>query len=649
MPEGTILRDRYRLEQLLGRGGMADVYLAFDLRRQVYIAVKLLREDLAEDPEFVRRFQREAEALSRLDHPYIVRFYSFERQANTAFIVMDYVPGTTLRGRIMEAAGPMPLAEITKVLRQVGTALQYAHNEGFVHRDIKPGNIMLRDDGAALLSDFGIARATEASTMTLGPLGTPAYMSPEQILGREADPRTDIYCLGVVTYEMATGRRPFVGETGTGTSTTEKMRYEHLHVAPADPRMYNRGLPGEAAAAILRALAKEQGQRWPDVMSFVRAWEQALGLEHAAVQGPADTTVVRGGGRLPTGGEQLPRGERLSTPPRQGVRTPAGEVGEPPGQQPPWQIGAPPAVPQKGPSKILLAIAGAGVLLLGAAGLCIFLTSQKPSATATAAATAAVIAQATDTPPAATAAPATVVPTATPLPPTPTDTPAPPPPSATPEVTTAGHPRWSDVRSADGILRVSSDTAWADDYGNISIVGEAVNDSDRTIGDMVIVEALLTDSDGQPVDGEFYTYLDRPVMEPGEKSSFWLVALSEDLPIPAESIAEYELRLWLTDNPSPDIEITVDSAEASEEGDTLYIRGTVTNSSNEEFVALSVYSTLYDASGNVVNATVDQVEFDEPLKPGESADFQGYFPDHFSEAESYYVFVTGWTKEYWSD
>src|SRR5512136_659361 len=143
MLEGTILRKTYRLDRLLGRGGMADVYLAFDLHRQANVAIKVLRDDLAEDPEFVRRFAREAEALARLDHPNIVRFYSFERQGATAFIVMDFVPGTTLQRRLAEATGPdqrqaaagLPPQETTAVLRQVGAALQYAHNQGYIHRD----------------------------------------------------------------------------------------------------------------------------------------------------------------------------------------------------------------------------------------------------------------------------------------------------------------------------------------------------------------------------------------------------------------------------------------------------------------------------------------------------------------------------------
>jgi serine/threonine-protein kinase len=194
MPEiGDVLAGRYRLLKTLGRGGMADVYRARDDERGVEVAIKVMREDYAEEPEFIKRFTKEAQALAKLDHPNIVRFYSFEQDGRTAFIVMDYVRGDTLRGRLRDAGGPLPLGEVTQVLRQVGAALHFAHRRGYLHRDIKPANIMLREDGTALLSDFGIARAAEATTITHSAAGTPAYMSPEQILGEELSYRTDIY------------------------------------------------------------------------------------------------------------------------------------------------------------------------------------------------------------------------------------------------------------------------------------------------------------------------------------------------------------------------------------------------------------------------------------------------------------------------
>ncbi len=343
MQETTILRNNYRLERLLGRGGMADVYLAFDLRRQAHVAIKILREDLAEDPEFVRRFAREADALARLEHPNVVRFYSFERQGATAFIVMDYVPGTTLQRRLAETEGPLPLEDVTAILRRVGAALQFAHTEGYVHRDVKPGNVMLREDGNALLSDFGIARAAESATLTTMAMGTPAYMSPEQILGRELDRRTDIYSLGVVLYELTTGRRPFTGdEYGlTSSGTTTRLREAHLKLPPPDPRTFNPALPTGIAQVIVRALAKEPGDRWPDVLSLSQAWESALGRPAVGVAAPPTAAAV------PTLIAGTPAG--VATPARptpkpigaKPLPTPPGEVLPPPERTPERPGGAP--------------------------------------------------------------------------------------------------------------------------------------------------------------------------------------------------------------------------------------------------------------------------------------------------------------------
>lgn len=287
--EGVILRNRYRLDELVGRGGMAEVYRAFDLRRQARVAIKILREDLAEDPDFVRRFAREAEALATLDHPNIVRFYSFERQDEIAFIVLDYVTGITLRRLLLRQQGSLSLAEVTRILRQVGGALQYAHDEGFVHRDVKPGNVMLREDGVALLSDFGIARALESATVTTATAGTPAYMSPEQIRGQAMDRRSDIYSLGVMLYEMTVGRRPFTGEEPglTETSTVGRLREAHLRLEPPDPSMLNPALPAGTRSVLLRALAKDPNARWPDVLSLLHAWEEAAGEDQTRGAIPA--------------------------------------------------------------------------------------------------------------------------------------------------------------------------------------------------------------------------------------------------------------------------------------------------------------------------------------------------------------------------
>ena len=295
---GDVLLGRYEIRKLAGHGGMADVYLAYDRKRRTAVAVKVLHEDLAEDPEFVRRFEREAEALARLDHPNIVRFYGFEQQGRVAFIVMDYIAGSTLRGRLRDANGPLPMAEVRSILEQVVAALHYAHDSGLIHRDIKPGNIMLKEDGTALLSDFGIARVAEATTLTAGPLGTPPYMSPEQILGQAVDERTDVYSLGVVAYEMLVGRRPFVGEsTGApSSSTSERIRWEHLHGTPTPLRQLDPSVPTGAEAAVMRALAKTAADRWTSIAAFWDALGPALpgeGLVPVPAASPPPTTPLR--------------------------------------------------------------------------------------------------------------------------------------------------------------------------------------------------------------------------------------------------------------------------------------------------------------------------------------------------------------------
>ena len=281
MPDitGQVLRDRYQIERLLGRGGMADVYLAFDTQRQTHVALKLIREDLADDTDFIRRFSREAAALARLDHPNVVRFYSTEQDGQLSFIVMDYVPGSTLQRRIAQAAGPLPMTEVTALLHQIGSALHYAHSLGFIHRDIKPGNIMLREDGTALLSDFGAARVAENATLASLTIGTPAYMSPEQILGKELEAPSDIYSFGLVLYETLTGRRPFSGDEAglTGTGTISRLREAHLRLEPPNPTDLNPQIPQALSAVLLKSLAKDVDDRWPNVVALMDAWDAALG------------------------------------------------------------------------------------------------------------------------------------------------------------------------------------------------------------------------------------------------------------------------------------------------------------------------------------------------------------------------------------
>ena len=208
--------------------------------------------------------------MARLDHPNVVRFYSTEQDGQLSFIVMDYVPGSTLQRRIAQAGGPLPLPEVTALLHQIGSALHYAHSLGFIHRDIKPGNIMLREDGTALLSDFGAARVAENATLASLTIGTPAYMSPEQILGKELEAPSDIYSFGLVLYEMLTGRRPFSGDEAglTGTGTISRLREAHLRLEPPNPTAPEPPDPaGAFRRVVLKSLAKDVDDRWPNVVA----------------------------------------------------------------------------------------------------------------------------------------------------------------------------------------------------------------------------------------------------------------------------------------------------------------------------------------------------------------------------------------------
>jgi len=194
---GKILINRYRVDSFLGRGGMAEVYKVWDSHRNAWMAMKVLHEDLALDNVFLRRFKREAKTLEHLQHPNIVRFYGLEQEGRIIFMLMDYVDGESLKHKIFDANGAMPFEEIYEITTQLAWALKYAHAEGFVHSDVKPANIMLNSSGQVELSDFGITRMAEVTTMTMVGAGTPAYMSPEQVRGEAPAPQTDVYALGL--------------------------------------------------------------------------------------------------------------------------------------------------------------------------------------------------------------------------------------------------------------------------------------------------------------------------------------------------------------------------------------------------------------------------------------------------------------------
>ena len=274
---GQILLNRYRIDDLLGRGGMADVYRAWDNRRAAFLALKLLRDELAQDPIFVRRFRREAQTLASLQHPHIVRLYGLEQDGMLAFMLLDYIEGQSLRGLIHQHPGGMPLPRLMEVMSAVCAGLQFAHNQGVTHADVKPGNILLNQQGKVFITDFGLALMVESMTMTMVGAGTPAYMAPEQIKGGAPSPLSDQYSLGIVVYEMVTGgQRPFTGEQARITGvTSEKVRWEHLNLPPLPPRRWNPNLPPAVEAVILKSLNKKPAHRFASVMEMLQNLEQA--------------------------------------------------------------------------------------------------------------------------------------------------------------------------------------------------------------------------------------------------------------------------------------------------------------------------------------------------------------------------------------
>ena len=204
----------YRVLEQIGAGGMATVYKAYHAAMDRYVAVKVLPEQMGHDADLRKRFQREAKVIARLEHAHVLPVYDYGRTEDRLYLVMRYVQAGTLKDRI--TTGPVPLDEMNHILRQVGGALQYAHRMGVVHRDVKPTNVLLDAQGDCYLTDFGLARIMQASvqlTATGVGVGTPAYMSPEQGQGDKVDARSDIYSLGVMLYEMATGQVPYQAET----------------------------------------------------------------------------------------------------------------------------------------------------------------------------------------------------------------------------------------------------------------------------------------------------------------------------------------------------------------------------------------------------------------------------------------------------
>ncbi len=274
---GKTLAKQYQVIEFIGRGGMAEVYKVWDPERMIYLAAKVLLKSLAMDQVFLRRFKREADSLAKLQHPNIVRYYGLYQDEDIAFMLLDFFEGVSLQEWIFKQGRKMSTGMIMEIVRSLSSALHYAHTKGLVHCDIKPGNIMIDRNNNILLTDFGIARMTDAATATMVGFGTPAYMAPELVYGKDPTPQSDIYSLGVVLYEMFTGgERPFTGERAQTTGTnSEKVRWEQVFIAPPLPRQHNPQLSEQMETVIMRCLAKDSGNRFKSALDLMNAIELA--------------------------------------------------------------------------------------------------------------------------------------------------------------------------------------------------------------------------------------------------------------------------------------------------------------------------------------------------------------------------------------
>jgi beta-lactam-binding protein with PASTA domain/tRNA A-37 threonylcarbamoyl transferase component Bud32 len=291
----TVFADRYELIREIARGGMADVYLARDSKLDRPVALKVLSPELSRDPSFVERFRREAQSAAGLNQPNIVGIFDWGQEHGTSFIVMEYIDGQTLRD-LIQREGTVAPAQIADIGADIAAALSFAHQNGVVHRDVKPGNVLITTAGQVKVTDFGIARASGSNdglTRTGAVMGTATYFSPEQAQGLAVDGRSDVYSLGVVLYEMATGQPPFTGDSPVSTA------YKHVREEVVPPSQLVPSIAPELERVILTCLAKEPADRYQsaddlrtDLLRFRRGQQVVGNPVTALVTTVPDSTQV---------------------------------------------------------------------------------------------------------------------------------------------------------------------------------------------------------------------------------------------------------------------------------------------------------------------------------------------------------------------
>jgi len=298
MTTPQVLGERYEIGGVLGRGGMAEVHLGRDLRLGREVAVKVLRSDLARDPSFQVRFRREAQASASLNHPAIVAVYDTGEDRTalgaTPYIVMEYVEGETLRD-VLRREGHLSPERAMTLAADICGALDFSHRNGIVHRDVKPGNVMITPQGTVKVMDFGIARAVSDSaatmTSTAAVIGTAQYLSPEQARGESVDARSDVYSLGCMLYELATGAPPFTGDSPVSVA------YQHVREDPRLPSSINPEIPADLDAILLKAMSKNPANRYQSAADMRNDLLRSLAgqrVEATPVMGDAEKTAIIG-------------------------------------------------------------------------------------------------------------------------------------------------------------------------------------------------------------------------------------------------------------------------------------------------------------------------------------------------------------------
>ena len=347
--EGSLLADRYRVDHLIGEGGVALVYRGTDETLDRRVAIKVLRPELSDRQDVVARFRREAHAAAKLNHPNIVQIYDTGVDDGRYYIVMEYLPELNLK-EIIKRYAPLPLDRVVEFGTACCEALSHAHRQGLVHRDVKPANVLFTDDGRAKLSDFGIAAAAGEAGLTDDGmvLGSAHYISPEQAQGAPAGPLSDIYSLGVTLYEALTGRLPFGGDTAADIAA------QHLRETPPSPRSINKDIPPAAEFVISKAMSRDPQRRYrsaDEMRADIEKLERGMDLDQTGVMQPTPDATM-----------QLPRSAQPTGTREQGRPAPPPDYDEPP--QAPARPAPVREETEESPAKAVLMGIGVGLLAL---------------------------------------------------------------------------------------------------------------------------------------------------------------------------------------------------------------------------------------------------------------------------------------------